>query len=79
MIVAASAVLGIVGGFVGALLTWPFWGWFEETTGIESLGREGPDDWVLEFMMSLAAIAAFFLLEWAFRGEKPDAHSSPAQ
>ncbi len=76
LIVVVSAVLGAIGGFIGAVLTWPFWGWFEKTTGIESLGREGPDDWVFEFMIALAAVALFVWLEWTFREEKP--HGEPA-
>ena len=34
-IVAASVVLGFTAGFIGAVVTWPFWGWFEKTTGID--------------------------------------------
>ncbi len=67
LIAAAAVVFGFVAGFVGAVVTWPFWGWFEERTGIESLGHSGPDDWVFEFMIALAIVALFVLLEWTFR------------
>jgi Na+/melibiose symporter-like transporter len=66
-IAAASIVLGFVTGFIGAVVTWPFWGWFEDVTGIESLGHGGPDNWVFEFMMGLCMVAIFVFLEWIFR------------
>jgi hypothetical protein len=70
LIAVASLILGFIVGCVGALVTWPFWGWFEKTTGIESLGHSGPDDWVSNFMIGLAVVAIFVLLEFTFR-EKP--------
>ena len=70
LIVATSLLFGFIAGWVGALLTWPFWGWFEKTTGIESLGHSGPDDWVFNFMIGLAAVTIFVVLEFTFR-EKP--------
>jgi hypothetical protein len=45
-----ALVAAILGGFVlsivTAILTARFWGWFEDRTGIESLGHSGPADWV---------------------------------
>jgi len=67
LIAAASLIFGAIAGWVGALATWPFWGWFEKTTGIESLGHSGPDDWVFNFMIGLAVVAIFALLEFTFR------------
>ena len=67
---AASLIFGFVAGWVGALVTWPFWGWFEKTTGIESLGHGGPDDWVFNFMIGLAVVTIFVVLEFTLC-EKP--------
>ncbi|HKO14193.1 MAG TPA: hypothetical protein VJV22_19650 [Acidobacteriaceae bacterium] len=67
LITIASLFLGCIAGIIGAIVTWPFWGWFEKTTGIESLGHSGPADWVFAFMMGLAAVASFAALEWACR------------
>ena len=66
----AAAVLSFPSGFVVAVVTAPFWGWFEETTGIESLGHSGPDDWVFYTMFALCVIFFFAVLELAFRGER---------
>jgi hypothetical protein len=44
------------------LLTWPFWGWVEEVTGIESLGHSGPADWCFCAVYTLCAAAGIVLL-----------------
>ena len=31
--------------FMITIITFPFWRWFEETTGIESFGHSGPAEW----------------------------------
>lgn len=67
LILVVSLGLGFIGGFIGAFATWPFWGWFERTTGIESLGHSGPDDWVFYFLAALAAVTIFAALEFLFR------------
>ena len=67
LIVLASAVLGFISGFIVAIATAPFWGWFEDKTGIESLGHSGPADWVFEFLFALCFIFFFAFLEWGFR------------
>jgi len=41
------------------LLMWPWWGWFEARTGIESLGHSGPADW---------CFVATLLAGWAIGG-----------
>jgi hypothetical protein len=41
---------------VGNFLIFPFWSWFEETTGIESLGHSGPAEWTY-FLVYGALIA----------------------
>jgi len=73
LIVAASLIFGFIAGWVGAFVTWPFWGWFEKTTGIESLGHSGPDDWVFQFMIGLAIVTIFVALEFTFREKPPPA------
>jgi hypothetical protein len=70
LIATASLAFGFIAGCVGAVVAWPFWGWFEKTTGIESLGHSGPADWVFEFMIGLATLVIFALLEFNFR-KKP--------
>lgn len=67
LIAVASLVFGFIAGFIGAVITWPFWDWFEKTTKIESMGHSGPDDWVFYLMISLAAILIFVGLEFGFR------------
>ena len=67
LIVLASAILGFTSGFMAAIATAQFWGWFEAKTGIESLGHSGPADWVFEFIIALCFIFFFVFLEWAFR------------
>jgi len=69
-IVVAAVVLGFPAGFVMAVMTSPFWGWFENTTGIESLGHGGPDDWVFWMMFGLCMIFFFAVLELTFRSER---------
>jgi len=71
---AVIAVVALIGGFVvgcvSAVVTSPFWGWFEERTGIESLGHSGPADWVFTMLIGLAAVLIFGVLEFTFR-ERP--------
>lgn len=67
LILAASVALGMIAGFIVAVLTAPFWGWFEKTSGIESLGHSGPADWVFEFLVGSCTVLFFVVLEYAFR------------
>ncbi len=69
-IVVAAAVLAFPTGFVAAVITAPFWDWFERTTGIESMGHGGPDDWVFYALFALCVIFFFAVLELAFQGER---------
>ena len=71
LIVAASAALAFIFGFILAIFTSPFWGWFEARTGIESLGHSGPADWVFELLFALCFIFFFAVLEWTFRRRQP--------
>lgn len=41
----ALFVLGAVAAILLTLMTFPFWNWFEEQTGIESMGHSGPANW----------------------------------
>jgi hypothetical protein len=58
-----ALLAAIAGGFVlsivTAILTARFWGWFEERTGIESLGHSGPADWIYLFLWVLYTIVLF--------------------
>ncbi len=45
--------LAALGSFLFTLIIFPFWGWFEAVTGIESLGHSGPANWCFLFMASL--------------------------
>lgn len=67
LILIAAAALAFISGFILAIATWRFWGWFEARTGIESLGHSGPADWVFEFLFALCFIIFFIVLERAFR------------
>jgi uncharacterized protein involved in cysteine biosynthesis len=67
LIVLAAIVSGLFFGFLAAILTSPFWGWFEEKTGIESLGHSGPADWVFELMGAVFTISFFCILEYLWR------------
>jgi len=51
-IVLVSAPLSVV----ATLLLFPFWSWFEATTGIESVGHSGPAEWcyVVAFVFLVA-------------------------
>jgi hypothetical protein len=46
---------------VATIFTWPFWGWFEATTGIESLGHSGPADWCFVVMYALCVAVGLLL------------------
>ena len=69
-IVVAAVVLGFPMGFMAAVFSAPFWGWFESTTGIDSLGHGGPDDWVFYLLFALCMVSLFVILEIALRGGK---------
>jgi hypothetical protein len=79
LIALSSLIFGFGAGVVGAIITSPFWGWFESSTGIESLGHSGPSDWVFEFMIGFAILTIFAVLEFAFRGESKAAVSANAR
>jgi len=70
LIAIASIIFGFIGGSICAIVTSPFWGWFESTTGIESLGHGGPDDWVYEFLGGVTIVTLFAILEFTFRERK---------
>jgi uncharacterized membrane protein YedE/YeeE len=65
LIVLASAVLAFVTGFILAFVTAPFWGWFEDKTGIESLGHSGPAEWVFWLLFGVSFVFYFALMEFA--------------
>lgn len=51
------------------LSTWPFWGWFEGVSGIESLGHSGPATWCF-FAVYLLLVVGWFLLLWYTRQQE---------
>jgi len=51
--VAFALVASVPVAAVLTLAMWPWWGWFEARTGIESLGHSGPADWC--FVVTLLA------------------------
>ena len=55
---------------VATILLFPFWSWFEATTGVESVGHSGPAEWcyAVAFLI-LVAVIAIALLGW-WRGER---------
>jgi H+/Cl- antiporter ClcA len=76
LFLGVSAAGALITGFVLWILTAPFWGWFERATGIESLGREGPDDWVLILLCALSFVCILVVLEWTLGRKPPDQPSS---
>jgi hypothetical protein len=66
-IALVSILVGLPTGFVLGVLTAPCWGWFEASTGIESLGHSGPADWVYMLLGSVSSIAVFSILECMVR------------
>ena len=55
---------------VATILLFPFWSWFEATTGIESVGHSGPAEWCyLAAFLILLALATLALFGWR-RGER---------
>lgn len=69
-----ALIASILGGFVLSVVTAiasaRFWGWFEERTGIESLGHSGPAGWVyilLWVVWTMILLAAMFR---TFRGTR---------
>jgi len=68
-----AVVAAILGGFVLSILTTiltaRFWGWFEDRTGIESLGHSGPADWVYVFLW--VVWTAILLAIWMWQKKNP--------
>ena len=68
-----AVVLAFVAGVpLSALLTlllWPWWGWFEAHTGIESLGHSGPADWCFVATLLACWLVGGALAWRAMRGD----------
>jgi len=62
-----SILVGFPMGFVLGILTAPCWGWFESSTGIESLGHSGPADWVYMVLSCASSVVVFSIFECIFR------------
>jgi hypothetical protein len=56
--VAISLPLGVV----LTIVLFPFWSWFEATTGIESVGHSGPAEWCYLVMLTLVFSVTTVLL-----------------
>ena len=57
-IVLISAPLSIL----ATILLFPFWSWFEASTGIESVGHSGPAEWCYAVVFLLLAAGAVLIL-----------------
>jgi H+/Cl- antiporter ClcA len=57
-IILITALLSIL----TTILLFPFWSWFEKTTGIESVGHSGPAEWCYAAAFLLLAVSAVWLL-----------------
>jgi hypothetical protein len=56
-VVLICALLSIL----ATILLFPFWSWFEASTGIESVGHSGPAEWcyaVAFFLLTAGAVLA---------------------
>ncbi len=56
---ALALPLTFIIGIVVAIVTWPWWDWFEEKTGIESMGHSGPANWVFVFCWIVCFVPLF--------------------
>lgn len=66
------AVLALPVAVVITLVSFPFWSWLEATTGIESMGREGPAEWCYLAVWGVLALAILGPAVWrAARGPRP--------
>ena len=61
MVVAALTLPVAV---VMAFALHPLWSWLERTTGIESMGREGPAAWCYLLVWALLALAVMLPALW---------------
>lgn len=63
------ALVALPLSIVTTFFLFPFWSWFEETTGIESVGHSGPAEWCYVALF-LAYIVAVVLLVIRRRGRQ---------
>jgi hypothetical protein len=64
-----AAVLSFVLGIVLAVTLFPFWGWLEATTGIESVGHSGPATWCYVVSMGVVFVVVVIYLRFT-RGKR---------
>ena len=55
LLAAGAGVAAVPVGAVLTVMLWPFWSWFEASTGIESLGHSGPATWCFVVLVLAAA------------------------
>ena len=60
------AVVSMPLAMVVTLLTFPFWRWFEETTGIEAYGHSGPAEWC--YLLLYGLFVVIFSVFWYLSG-----------
>lgn len=70
----AVTVLTLPVAMVLSLALHPLWSWLERTTGIESMGREGPASWCYLTVWGLLAMAVVLPAAWRARSGR---HSRP--
>jgi len=62
VLLVIAAVVSLPVAVLTTLLCFPFWRWFEETTGIESYGHSGPADWCYLLTYCLLLLIAAVLI-----------------
>lgn len=55
--IGALLVLGMPLAFILTMLLYPFWNWFEASTGVEAMGHSGPAGWCYVAIYSAMLLA----------------------
>ena len=53
-----TLIVSFPAAFMVTMITFPFWRWLEEATGIESYGHSGPAEWCFWLVYLLFIIVA---------------------
>jgi hypothetical protein len=61
-------VVGMPATFLLTMMSWPFWRWFENTTGIEAFSESGPAHWCYGVVYAIGVVGTVL---YALR-RKPD-------
>jgi hypothetical protein len=65
-----AIVLSFVLGIVLTVTLFPFWGWLEATTGIESVGHSGPAAWCYVVSMGVVFVIVVVIFSRVKRGKR---------